>query len=295
MAEALTKQATKKRVAQWRKEVLELQAQALELVIADRKESNDKPYSEVAVELAQLAEDGFHLLWSGWTAELVFASATASLKEGRPVLACQPVKRIPGMPLGLIDEEVEAPQKLQAGASEVRIVREPEPEPEAEPEPVEALVEQIEEIEEEELAPTPEVEPEPEPALPVVITEQQWEAPPEAEPPAEPEPEPPAAEPEPDGWVNGQELAEVLNCSWPTVLKYAREGLFDDHMRRPRPGEGRGKRFDPVACRAAVENRPDKRRRERPKPLRVSADALANDPALLEQLEQMLAAVKGGS
>jgi hypothetical protein len=284
MAEALTKQARKKRVAQWKTEVLELQAQALELVMEDRKASNDKPYSEVAAELAQLAEDAFHLLWTGWTAELVFASATASLKEGRPVLACQPVKRIPGMPLGLIDEEVEAPQKLQRDASEVRIVRKPEPE--AEPEPVEALVEQIEE---EELAPTPEVEPdpEPEPALPVVITEQQWEAPPEAEPPA--------AEPEPDGWVNGQELAELLHCSWPTALKYAREGLFDDHMRSPRPGEGRGKRFDPEACRAAVENRPDKRRRERPKPLRVSADALAADPALLAQVEALLASVKGES
>jgi hypothetical protein len=74
--------------------------------------------------------------------------------------------------------------------------------------------------------------------------------------------------------------------------------LFDDHMRRPLPGEGRGKRFDPEACRIAVQNRPDKRRRAKPKPpkpLRVTADALANDPALLEQLEALLASVKAES
>jgi hypothetical protein len=301
MADAKTKQSNRKRVEQWRREVLELQAQALELVMADRKESNDKPPSEVALEVVQLTEDAFHLLWLGWTPELVFASATASLKEGRPVLACQPLKRIPGMPLGVIDEEVEAPVKLQAEASEVRVICEPEPEPEAEPEPIEALVEEPEEIEEEEPEPieepTPEVEPEPEPEpepLPVVITEEQWEEPPAAEPPAEPEPEPPAPPPS-DGWLKAQDLAEVLGCSWSSVTKHVREGLFDDHMRRPRPGEGRGKRFDPEACRIAVENRPDQRRRAGPKPLRITPDALAADPALLEQLEQMLASVRGES
>ena len=93
-------------------------------------------------------------------------------------------------------------------------------------------------------------------------------------------------------------MAELFGVSWGTILRNVREGLFDDHMRRPLPGEGRGKRFDPEACRIAVENRPDKRRRAKPKPpkpLRVTADALANDPALLEQLEALLASVKGES
>ena len=137
----------------------------------------------------------------------------------------------------------------------------------------------------------PEPLPEPEP---VVVTAAEWEAPPEQPAPAPPaEPEPPA--PPSDGWVNGADLAKLLNCSWPTVQKYAREGLFDAHMRRPLPGEGRGKRFDPEACRIVVENRPDKRRSDRPKPpkpLSITPDALAADPELVDQLEQMLAAVR---
>jgi hypothetical protein len=290
MAEAKTKQGTSRRVAQWQKEVLQLQARALELVVEYRKARHDKPLTEVAMELSELAEDAFSLLWSGWTAELVFASATASLKAGKPLLATSPVKAIPGMPVGLIDADVEPPQKLQRDASELRVIREADPEPE--PQCVEALEEVIEEIEVEVPEPTPEVEP----SLPVVITEQQWEDSPEPEP----EPAPPDAEPEPappsDGWVNGADLAKLLNCSWPTVQKYAREGLFDAHMRRPLPGEGRGKRFDPEACRIVVENRPDKRRSDRPKPpkpLRITPDALAADPELLAQVEALLAAVKG--
>jgi hypothetical protein len=53
--------------------------------------------------------------------------------------------------------------------------------------------------------------------------------------------------------------------------------------------------FDPAACKAAREARPDLRLRKRPKPLRVSADALAADPALLAQLEALLASVKAES
>ncbi len=90
MAEA--KQGKSRRVEQWRREVLELQSRAMDLVVEDRKASNDKPYSEVAAELAEFAEDGFHLLWAGWSPALVFASAVALLKEGRPVLAVSPVK-----------------------------------------------------------------------------------------------------------------------------------------------------------------------------------------------------------
>ncbi len=267
---------------EWRRDVLQLQSDAWELVQEDRKTKKGKPATEAGRDWVELTEVAFSVLWAGFTPEVVFASACASLKADRPVLATQKVKA--------------------EGEGEVRIIREADPLPE--PEPIEALVEEPEEIEEPEPEPieepTPEVEPEPEPepeALPVVITEQQCCSEvraAEPEPPAEPEPEPPAPPPS-DGWLKAQDLAEVLGCSWGTILRNVREGLFDDHMRRPLPGEGRGKRFDPEACRAAVENRPDKRRRERPKPLRVSADALAADPALLEQLEQMLAAVKGES
>jgi hypothetical protein len=190
MAEA--KQGKSRRVEQWRREVLELQSRAMALVVEDRKASNDKPYSELA---AELAEGGFHLLWAGWSPALVFASTVASLKTGRPVLAVSPVKTIPGMPQGLMDEEVEAPQKLHRDASEVRVIREADPLPDREPVPqcVEALELEPEEIEvEEEPEPIPEVEPEP--ALPVVITEEQCEDTPAPEPAAaEPAAEPPTS------------------------------------------------------------------------------------------------------
>jgi outer membrane biosynthesis protein TonB len=311
MAEALTKQARKKRVEQWRKEVLELQAQALELVVEDRKGSNEKPLTDVAMELVQLTEDAFHLLWSGWTAELVFSSATASLKAGRPVLAVAPVKAIPGMPVGLIDEEVEAPQKLQRDASEVRIVREADPEPE--PQCVEALEPVELEDQGEELAPEPtpepEPEPEPEPPLPVVVSDAEWEdtpapepaaADPEPQPEPEPEPEPaaaPPAAPEPDGWVVSSRLAELLNCSPSAVSADRRDGVFDGCWREPLPGEGKGVRYNVEACRVARDNKQDRRksRPRRPNLRSITPEKLAADPALLAAVEELLAAVRGES
>ncbi len=309
MAEALTKQATKKRVAQWKKEVLELQAQALELVVEDRKASNEKPLTDVAMELVQLTEDAFHLLWSGWTAELVFASATASLKAGRPVLAMAPVKAIPGMPVGLIDEEVEPPQKLQRDASEVRVIREADPVVELAPEPqcVEALVEEVEEIEVEvpEPTPEPEPEPEPEPPLPVVVSDAEWEdtpAPEPAEPEPEPQPEPepaaaPPAAPEPDAWVVCSRLAELLNCSPSAVSADRRDGVFDGCWREPLPGEGKGVRYNVEACRVARDNKQDRRksRPRRPNLRSITPEKLAADPALLAAVEELLAAVRGES
>jgi hypothetical protein len=292
MAEAKTKQSNTRRVAQWQKEVLQLQARALELVVEYRKARHDKPLTEVAMELSELAEDAFSLLWSGWTAELVFASATASLKAGRPVLAVAPVKAIPGMPVGLIDTEVEPPQKLQRDASEVRVIREADPEPELAPMPMPVVVSDAEwEEAPEPLPPAPPApEPEPEPEPPAA----------EPEPPAEPEPEPAPPAPPSDGWVKGADLALLLNCSEATITKNKHEGLLDGLWRQPLPGEGRGVRFDPEGCKEARANRPDLRLRKRakpkpPKPLRVSADALAADPALLAQLEALLASVKAES
>lgn len=131
-----------------------------------------------------------------------------------------------------------------------------------------------------------------------VLEELEEAAPLQPEP--EPIPEPPARMQEGDGWITTAELAALLNCSLASITKYKREKLFEGLWRLPLPGEGKGQRFDPEACRQALANRPDQRLRKRakpkpPKPLRVSADALAADPALLAQLEALLACVKGES
>jgi hypothetical protein len=260
MAEALTADPKAARLEQWRVDVEQLRVEAVELMQLHDEAVAPAAKQQFARLWADAAGRAFDLLWSAWLPELISSTAEASLVAGFPVFG-RPGELVPPEPPVVHRPSWKQRQRLKAEAQEaaaapITVIEEPEPLPE--PEPV-ALVDEIEE------EPTP-------------------------------VPEPPA--PPSDGWVNGADLAKLLNCSWPTVQKYAREGLFDDHMRRPLPGEGRGKRFDPEACRAAVENRPDKRRRAKPKPpkpLRVSAAALANDPALLAQVEQLLASVRGES
>jgi hypothetical protein len=100
--------------------------------------------------------------------------------------------------------------------------------------------------------------------------------------------------------VKGADLTLLVGCSEATINKNKNEELLDGHWRDPLPGEGRGVRFDSEVCKEARANRPDLRLRKRakpkpPKPLRITPDALVADPALLKQLEQMLAAVRAES
>ena len=119
--------------------------------------------------------------------------------------------------------------------------------------------------------------------LPAVIEEIEALVEPDPEPAVDPEPEPeddelpPAwqAEPEPIEpavvWLRSDDLAAALNVSRTTALVMARKGLFDGLSRKPRPGEGWGRRFDLEQCRAAYEARPSRRNRQHtaPAPLPV--------------------------
>ena len=72
-------------------------------------------------------------------------------------------------------------------------------------------------------------------------------------------------------WLRSDDLAAALGVSRTTVLVMARKGLFDGLSRKPRPGEGWGRRFDLEQCRAAYEARPSRRNRQHtaPAPLPV--------------------------
>jgi hypothetical protein len=275
MADALTTEARAKRLEQWCHDVEVVRVEALELVQLHDKSVTPIAQQQFARLWADLAGRSFDLFWSALTPDLIAATAEASLVAGFPVFGRPETVRPASLAKTGRKQQAQVEEdedEEEVPAAPVRVIREVEALPV--PELVEA---QVDEVEEE----VPE-------QLPVVIT-------PEPAPAAEPEPEPPAPPPS-DGWLKAQELAELFGVSWGTILRNVREGLFDDHMRRPLPGEGRGKRFDPEACRAAVENRPDKRRRAKPKPpkpLRVTADALAADPALLAEVEALLASVRG--
>ena len=67
-------------------------------------------------------------------------------------------------------------------------------------------------------------------------------------------------------WLRSDDLAAALGVSRTTVLVMARKGLFDGLSRKPRPGEGWGRRFDLEQCRAAYEARPGPRRSKAPAP-----------------------------
>ena len=67
-------------------------------------------------------------------------------------------------------------------------------------------------------------------------------------------------------WLRSDDLAAALGVSRTTALVMARKGLFDGLSRKPRPGEGWGRRFDLEQCRAAYEARPGPRRSKAPAP-----------------------------
>ena len=109
--------------------------------------------------------------------------------------------------------------------------------------------------------------------------------------PAEDDDELPAAwqiEPEPIEpavvWLRSDDLAAALNISRTTALVMARKGLFDGLSRKPRPGEGWGRRFDLEQCRAAYEARPGPRRSKPPAP--------APMPVTIQEIEPLPPAVE---
>ena len=136
----------------------------------------------------------------------------------------------------------------------------------------------------------------------------------------EPDPDelPAAWQPEPIEpelvWVTSAELAEKLNTSRSNVAGWKCDGLFSGLTRSPARGEGRGERFNLLACRAAYEARPSRRNRQHtaPAPLPVvltdlppavepsapdpTPEAAADAAALLELAggdEATLAALRG--
>ena len=98
----------------------------------------------------------------------------------------------------------------------------------------------------------------------------------------EPDPDelPAAWQPEPIEpelvWVTSAELAEKLNTSRSNVAGWKCDGLFSGLTRSPARGEGRGERFNLLACRAAYEARPSRRNRQHtaPAPLPVTIEPL---------------------
>ena len=90
------------------------------------------------------------------------------------------------------------------------------------------------------------------------------------------------AEPEPIErevvWLKSDELGAAIGVSQSEITHWQRRGLFDSEglTRRPHPGEGRGRRFDLVACREIYLARP--RRRQPPAPLPVVIEPTAPAP-----------------
>ena len=79
-------------------------------------------------------------------------------------------------------------------------------------------------------------------------------------------------------WLKSDELGAALGVSQSEITHWQRRGLFDSEglTRRPHPGEGRGRRFDLVACREIYLARP--RRRKPPAPLPVVIEPTAPAP-----------------
>ena len=109
----------------------------------------------------------------------------------------------------------------------------------------------------------------------------------------EPEPIEPAVV-----WLRSDDLAAALGVSRTTALVMARKGLFDGLSRKPRPGEGWGRRFDLEQCRAAYEARPGPRRSKAPAPapLPVTIEPLppAVEPSAPEADAAALLELAGG-
>ena len=137
---------------------------------------------------------------------------------------------------------------------------------------------------------------------PPAVIEALVEPAPEPEPEDDELPEAWQAEPEPIEpavvWLRSDDLAAALNVSRTTALVMARKGLFDGLSRKPRPGEGWGRRFDLEQCRAAYEARPGPRRSKppAPAPLPVTIEPLppAVEPSAPEADAAALLELAGG-
>jgi len=256
--------------ARWHREVRKLKVDAEHLAAEEPPAlSSDltAPRTAFIDRWDELAYRWLSLCWPALSPAVIISSCVQSLETGHPVLdsSAAPLLPLPVKPLQAKAKPAPLPRvKKQA---------DPLPDPDPEPEPLPA------------------------------ITEEQWEAPPE---PAA-EPEPPAAEPEPTPeppaaaergeWVLGSRLAELLHCSPSAVSADRRDGVFDGCWREPLPNEGKGIRYNVEACRAAQNSKQD-RRKSRPKRPRlgsITPDKLAADPELQQQLEALLAAVRGES
>ena len=97
---------------------------------------------------------------------------------------------------------------------------------------------------------------------------------------AEPEPIEPAVV-----WLRSDDLAAALSTSRSNVAGWNGKGLFAGLTRPPARGEGRGERFNLLACRAAYEARPSRRNRNRPKPP-------APMPVTIQEIEPQAPAVE---
>ena len=99
-------------------------------------------------------------------------------------------------------------------------------------------------------------------------------------------------------WLRSDDLSAALGVSRTTALVMARKGLFDGLSRKPRPGEGWGRRFDLEQCRAAYEARPGPRRSKAPAPapLPVTIEPLppAVEPSAPEADAAALLELAGG-
>ena len=212
-----------------------------------------------------LGDRWFSLLWASITPAFIAKSARRARAELRPVeVRLQPpltdaekaedTKRAVAMNKPAAQTETEKPEPANWGDYSERKRAEREA----------AVIEQQERI----LAAAAAAEPEPA-AVPQVDEVE----PDSDELPAAWQPEP--IEPE-LVWVTSAELAEKLHTCRSNVAGWKCDGLFSGLTRSPVRGEGRGERFNLLACRAAYEARPSRRNRNRPEatPLPVVVEDL---------------------
>jgi hypothetical protein len=201
-------------------------------------------------QTAEMALELFGLVWPAFGPETVAASARAAALLGLPVvMSSAPAEQCREIAERLEDiwqaaQDDPSVCVVEVGPPLLQQVKPAAVEPPAVIKVIEALVEP---------------EPEPEPvntpsAQGCAVGDLQDDELPEAWQ-IEPEPIEPAVV-----WLRSDDLAAALGVSQTTVLVWNRRGLFDGLSRKPRPGEGWGRRFDLEQCRAAYEARPGPRR-----------------------------------
>ena len=200
---------------QWRERVEDLAAQA-ERMIGRRCTLQD---------LARLAVEWCGLCWSGFSPEVIAASARASLLLGENVVLSQSANHQLAEIFDRLEQITEAaqddpsaavatvpPPLLELPAAEPLKMSRRRAKPEVEAE-VEAEVEPEVEAEVEPLEQEPEPEPEPEPVPP---------------PAPVPEGRKRSASCAPAGWLKTDEVVDLLDCSCTAVSKWSREGRFGE-------------------------------------------------------------------